>query len=707
MNTQIEHFNMAKTKKRNREDFESEGSRNDMGLGTALSALRPENLALVDTASKSEGEDDSQSPEGEWQVVKRRKGPAAATEGSKYPRISHSTNSRLLKGVKISDLQSLVLYILASGPAPQWIAVQGKVGIRKTVVLLVPGLEMGFFDGTISLQHQSATTEQSKTEIEKTSAPLNEYGKIINPDDYYPVPLLSAKLPDVLKPLADIFEHVWPIQSPGDSKYSKLHSPMQAILHVALPISKDENSAQKGPRKPRYANGWVDDPKPITHFIATISQLQDDEYATHELLLPTEAEKQIERENRKSKHKTFSDGWLDADIDDLEACNVAPDKIPKGSMTAGRTVLCLDCEMCETDPDQYDLTRISIVDWDGTVIMDELVKPAKAITNYLTQYSGITKAKLENVTTTLEDIQSRVLALLKNHTILVGHSLVSDLNALKITHPFIVDTSIMYPHPRGPPLKSSLKFLSQKYLGRAIQSGSSGHDSIEDARAALDLVKMKCQKGSEWGTSEASNESIFKRLARSPRPTGIEGPSCLGAVVDWGVPKRGYGALANVSIGCENDEDVVKGIRRAVLGDQDGKEVVGAGVDFVYARMRGLEAKRGWWNSSKTADNDALRESAKSEVSDGNVDGTAVAETVSRIKEVYNSLPPCTALIVYSGSGNPRGLGRMQVLQQQFKREYATKKWDELSVKWTDDEEQALKAACRTARSGLGFVTVK
>ena len=30
------------------------------------------------------------------------------------------------------------------------------------------------------------------------------------------------------------------------------------------------------------------------------------------------------------------------------------------------------------------LTRISIVGWDGTVIMDELVKPDKPIIDYLT-----------------------------------------------------------------------------------------------------------------------------------------------------------------------------------------------------------------------------------------------------------------------------------------------------------------------------------
>ena len=116
---------------------------------------------------------------------------------------------------------------------------------------------------------------------------------------------------------------------------------------------------------------------------------------------------------------------------------------------------------------------------------------------------------LEGVTTTLADIQKKLVEILHPRTILIGHSLNSDLTALKITHPYIVDTAIIFPHPRGPPLKSSLKWLAQKYLNREIQKGhgstgpGAGHDSIEDARTCLDLVKQKCEKGKEWGTGDA------------------------------------------------------------------------------------------------------------------------------------------------------------------------------------------------------------
>lgn len=331
---------------------------------------------------------------------------------------------------------------------------------------------------------------------------------------------------------------------------------------------------------------------------------------------------------------------------------------------------------------------------------------------------------LEPVTTRLPDIQAHLLDTITPRTILVGHSLNSDLAALKIRHPFIIDTSIIYPHPRGPPLKSSLKWLAQKYLGREIQKhhGTIGHDSIEDARACLDLVKQKCERGPKWGTNEATGEPIFKRFARTSKPakhsTNGTTNGRLGAVVDWGDPRRGHGSSAEVCIGCENDAQVVEGVKKAAIGDPDGNVGPKGGVDFVWARLRELEVVCGWWNRSKTADNAELRANALAQGAtlDDSTDGTgvrsaalgeAVATTVNRIKEVYDSLPSCTAFIVYSGTGDPRETARLQALQQQFKKEYQTKKWDELSVKWTDAEEQALKRACKKAREGVGFITVK
>lgn len=53
-------------------------------------------------------------------------------------------------------------------------------------------------------------------------------------------------------------------------------------------------------------------------------------------------------------------------------------------------------------------------------------------------------------------------------------------------------------------------------------------------------------------------------------------------------------------------------------------------------------------------------------------------------------------------------MSRLSSIKTQFRREYKIKKWDDISVKWTDTEDQALKQAAKVAREGgLGFLGVK
>lgn len=64
---------------------------------------------------------------------------------------------------------------------------------------------------------------------------------------------------------------------------------------------------------------------------------------------------------------------------------------------------------------------------------------------------------------------------------------------MQMCHCRVLDTVALFPHPRGPPYKSSLRYLASKYLQRAIQEGE--HDSAVDARAAMDLTLLKIEKG--------------------------------------------------------------------------------------------------------------------------------------------------------------------------------------------------------------------
>lgn len=100
--------------------------------------------------------------------------------------------------------------------------------------------------------------------------------------------------------------------------------------------------------------------------------------------------------------------------------------------TASSPMYALDCEMCQTTNGEKELTRISIVNENLEVVYDTLVKPYNKITNYLTKFSGITKALLDPVTVRLEDVQRKVREILPSDAILVGQSLNFDLHAMKV-----------------------------------------------------------------------------------------------------------------------------------------------------------------------------------------------------------------------------------------------------------------------------------
>ncbi|QQP41660.1 REX1_ RNA exonuclease 1 -like protein (Silurana) [Caligus rogercresseyi] len=118
-------------------------------------------------------------------------------------------------------------------------------------------------------------------------------------------------------------------------------------------------------------------------------------------------------------------------------------------------IFALDCEMCYTTHGN-ELTRVTVVNYEGETVYEALVKPSRDVIDYNTRFSGISPKDLENVSTSIRDVQAVLLSMISSETILIGHSLESDLKALK---------------------------ASLNEIG--------GHDSAEDALAALDLMKVK------------------------------------------------------------------------------------------------------------------------------------------------------------------------------------------------------------------------
>jgi RNA exonuclease 1 len=115
------------------------------------------------------------------------------------------------------------------------------------------------------------------------------------------------------------------------------------------------------------------------------------------------------------------------------------------------------------------LTRVTVVNTKLQTIYETLVKPSNPILDYNSKFSGIKEGDLDRVTTTLSDVQTRLRTLFNDKTILIGHSLDSDLKALKLIHDTVIDTAQVFPHRRGLPYKRALRTLTAEFLKKIIQ----------------------------------------------------------------------------------------------------------------------------------------------------------------------------------------------------------------------------------------------
>ena len=363
-----------------------EDSHHESAGNTMLPLQQPDlprfNLTLTNRPSQDSGspKDDERSSSQKWQTVEHRKKKPKKIpkpQSKNYPSIQFSKECRLNSQIKIGDLQSLVLYILAEGHSPQFVSVRHRPEFRKVVVLMVPGLEKSMFDAKVPSDEASRSQSYDRS--------------YISPDAYYPRRLEAEKLPESLQPFADMFEHIWPVRTPGDDKYGKMHSPLHAMLTAPLAKSKEEkdwNKNRKGVTPAKEPHGWKNSRTSITEFVHPAEILLENDYTLHPASYDKESDKKDLIEHRKSTGVSEDHGWVDTLVTSFSEGTSPEDEIEAGSITAGRDILAMDCEMCMTGETEFSLTRISIVGWDGSVIMDELVKPAKPITNYVTQYAS-------------------------------------------------------------------------------------------------------------------------------------------------------------------------------------------------------------------------------------------------------------------------------------------------------------------------------
>ncbi|CAH1958806.1 unnamed protein product [Acanthoscelides obtectus] len=367
----------------------------------------------------------------------------------------------------LSDLQHLIMYSQIGVHSPyspaRWCALDKYNRLTNTNLLVIENVSLYDF-----LNHESLLPFLSSTFDHKLEmiTPASYKSDIVK--DLSMVPLTGSQMKKFINSFGTLEEAV--LQSDELFDTVKNFFPMEEDVSESICLDSKLPASDKFPRTQLLLSGWqmVEENFPLP-----IQGLVERKYAGYRLT--------------KDKYK---------------------DVTPFSPMFA------IDCEMCKTSTGELELTRVSVVDENLKVFYDTLVKPDNEIVDYLTKWSGINKKMMRNVTTKLKNVQEELKKLLPQDAILVGQSLANDLHALKMMHPYIIDTSVVYNLTGDRSRKTKLQTLARELLKEKIQTGHQGHCSTEDSLACMKLVQLRLTKHLYYGDAVMNN--VYSELRAYP-----------------------------------------------------------------------------------------------------------------------------------------------------------------------------------------------
>jgi len=263
-------------------------------------------------------------------------------------------------------------------------------------------------------------------------------------------------------------------------------------------------------------------------------QLLDDASTTN----TTQSSSQQQQRNtgsRRNKKRANLEGYYDnIAVVGLDCEMVGGGRNGMKSLLARCSVVTLDhipAQAIDNNKSQLEsLQNLTSLNQNLVVLYDKYVIPKEKITDYRTEWSGITKSTYSNNNTnssipivSFQQCQNEITQLFASisnkKVMVVGHALENDFEALEITHPIslVRDTAFFVPYMRQVRTKlysRKLSALSSEELGIDIQQSSEhpppledegsdgvsmiqndsmvGHSSVEDAAAALRLYWNRC-----------------------------------------------------------------------------------------------------------------------------------------------------------------------------------------------------------------------
>lgn len=461
--------------------------------------------------------------------------------------------------------------------------------------------------------------------------------------------LIRLKASDLSNPsfLHDAFEYMIPMSLPANKE--SLVSPINVLLKQ--PLSQKQKQKREAVNKHKQLM--------IHDLLLSEVEMRDNNYPIHSSI-------------DNSAQNDLPNGWKETYEFQHE----------------GSHTFAVDCEFCDAASGKV-LTRVSIVDFQENVIYDTFVKPAEDIVDYKTQYSGITEEILKDVTTTLQDVQSHILSIVSSSDVLIGHSLESDLNVLKIRHPRLIDSALIYDHHMGYPHKPGLRSLTDQYLGRKIQQGEAngtGHSSVEDLIASLDLIKLKLVSGPFFGRN--SEASLFSEGIRASSHSKVR-------IIDSAI------ALYN-----------------SILKDSDCVEVKSTSNDCETIETFKTQSADYFFNLLwlKDLKNFVISEQEGNSISEDDKEMNLASErkkvlftTEEKLKQIYETLPSGSIFIVCSDGGSLDEINKLQKVRREFQKQIrAGLELAEIQGEvWDFDKQSRLFDAVNEARQALALVTIK
>lgn len=551
---------------------------------------------------------------------------------------------------------------------------------RKASVTYYEQLKKGFNLCQLRLLIRDVLMSKSYTANDVFKVDL--YGKVRNVTVVFVCGLIDSDLSYVRVPTNDHFYRL--LSAPHETPLSFLYNTFQHIVPMSLPANKEAMispinvllkipMSSKEKMKRTAENSQVK--LIIDDLLLTETEMRDNNYPIHSLI-------------DNSEKNPLLEGWIESQFFEHD----------------GSHTFAIDCEFCDAASGKV-LTRFSMVNFKNEVVYDTYVKPEEEIIDYKTRYSGITKELLEGVETTLKDVQKKVASIISSSDVLIGHSLESDLKVLQLRHPRVIDSALVYEHHRGYPHKPGLKWLAEQYLNRAIQKGEqngSGHSSVEDLNASLDLIKLKLMSGPDFGRNMET--SIFKECL-------LFNPDMKARIID---------TKATSYHGIIKDRDVVDMV--TVNNDEEALDsFMSLKTEYSFNLVWFKDLKRfSVLSTTYAADSEPKQTTGNEEKYAKDAKGalssrqeksraTLLSEINKKLQRIYDHLSPGSVFAVCSDGGDMAEILNLHSIRRDFQKQLraGVEVGDITGTPWDTDKQTQLQQAVAEARKALALVAVK